>query len=127
MPNLSTRIEGGFDTGSLYATGPIAAFTRVSLNSSGLLQPASATEVGDGVLDHDAVASQTDCRFHCTNAPGTKFGLASGVIASAGLTLYAAASGQVSTTQATNAPVVGKSCYATADQGVVTYHSRTVI
>lgn len=121
MPNLTTRIEGGFDTGTCGATA-VPSFTRVSM-VGGLLVASPATEIGDGIMDVDAVPGQTDCRIHLTNCPGTKWGIALGAIAQ-NATVYAAANGAVS---ATGTVIVGRNTFAGVDGGIVQYHSRSVL
>lgn len=126
MATSLTRIEGGFITVALTAAAA-PAFTRLSQQTSGLYQAAGLTERGDCVLDHDALASDPAARAKLVSSAGTLQGIASGAIATAGLTLYSAANGTVSTTQGTNAVVVGKSKSSAADGGVVEYHHRAVL
>ncbi|HWL53861.1 MAG TPA: hypothetical protein VNQ90_15585 [Chthoniobacteraceae bacterium] len=117
----STRIEGGFRTITV-GSSAVDAYLRVKLGTDGKHTVCSATDFGDAITDEPIVANGTGtARF--VNAPGQQFGIASGAVATAGLKLYAAADGKVSTTQSTTEPLVGISEEAAANGEVVTYTS----
>jgi hypothetical protein len=124
MGNSTQRLEGGFLTVNLSAAA-VAAYKRIKLGSAGTYSVCGLTDYGDAVLDVDGAASDTGLRARNLASEGTQLGIASGSVA-IGDTLYSAASGCVSSTQGTNAVVVGKAKTAAADTGVVEYFARSV-
>lgn len=85
-----------------------------------LLQLCSATERAD-VVTLQPIAAGKVGTVKYVNCGGETYGLASGTIASAGVAIYGAASGKVSTVSGGGAVLVGKSTSPGADGGVVTY------
>jgi hypothetical protein len=125
MGNSSQRIEGSFITVAVGAS-PISAYKRIKLGTDGKYVVAGLTDYGDAVIERDAKADEVGVPARLVNAEGTQFGIAAGAIASAGLTLYSAASGEVSTTQGTNAVIVGKSSAAASNGDITTYIGKSV-
>lgn len=112
---MSQFVEGNHKAFTPGSTA-IPQYSRVKL-SSGVLVAAGVTDAELGVVARATFTNQTaPVDVHLRTASGTTPMIAAGAI-TAGATVYAAASGQVSSTQATGALKIGISIDAASGAG----------
>ena len=122
--NLLTRQDGPV-IGITSTTATIPAYARVKIAADGAYVLAGLTEIGDAIAEQAIAPAGEIVPARLTVLSGTQWGIASGAIA-CGDTLYAAANGAVSSTQAIGAVVVGRAKIAAVDTAIVEYFAHSV-
>lgn len=101
---------------TLPASGALAPYLRVALNSSNVLAAAGAADRGLGTLDERVLAGETHAGIVPWNAAGTRYLVASAAI-SQYAKVYPSAGGKISATE--NGPALGIALFEASGDGAI--------